>query len=200
MAGKGGYTAAFQNIYSVPSPAPPEEHNVSIESLHVIAQCLQYQRHKVDGIVQANEFLTSTKTDVMVQLAQLTSAMGDMQAKIKTLSSTTTKPKMRYYCWICDSNPKHGSRQLPTKRFGHREKSYHRNSMEGGEKFCECQSGAIIDKPKIILFQISITYNIKTPKNSPFNKNLAISDYGANIHFTNRETLTMAPIKCSRTS
>ena len=34
-AGKGGYTAAVKNIYSVP-PTPPEEHHKAIDSINTI--------------------------------------------------------------------------------------------------------------------------------------------------------------------
>ena len=40
--GKGGYTAAVQNIYGVPPP-PPEEHHKAINDLHTIFQVMQTQ-------------------------------------------------------------------------------------------------------------------------------------------------------------
>ena len=39
-AGKGGYTAAVQNIHGV-SPRPPEEHHEAIENLNTIIQVIQ---------------------------------------------------------------------------------------------------------------------------------------------------------------
>ena len=90
--GKGGYTAAVKNIYEVPPSDPLEEHNEAIESLHAIAQGMQDQRHEMDGLAQANSFLTSSNTAVMTQL---TAAMWDMQEHMKKLS---TKPKRKYCC------------------------------------------------------------------------------------------------------
>ena len=75
-AGKGGYTAEVQNIYGVSPTTPPEENNAEIESLHASTQGIQDQIFDMDGLAQANTFLTSTNTTVMEQLAQLTRVMG----------------------------------------------------------------------------------------------------------------------------
>ena len=47
----------------------------------------------MDGLVQANSVLTQKKSASMVQLVQLTAAMEVIKAKLKTLSSYTTKKK-----------------------------------------------------------------------------------------------------------
>ena len=95
-SGKGGYMAEVQNIYVMLTPAPPEEHNAEIESLCDITKGMQDQIFDMDELAQVNTVLTSTNTTGMAQLEQLKIAMGDIQAKIKTLISTTTKEKRRY--------------------------------------------------------------------------------------------------------
>ena len=77
-AGKVWCTAEVKNIYDVPPPAPPEEHNSEIDSLHSIAQGMKDHIHEMDWLAQAKAVLTSTNTALMTQLAQLTSAIGDM--------------------------------------------------------------------------------------------------------------------------
>ena len=71
--------------------------------------------------------------------------------------------------------------------------------MGGSEKGCELRFGAIVDKPKISLPKISLTYNIETPYNSPFNTNIVILYYGDNIHFSNIATPITALVKCEHT-
>ena len=55
-------------------------------------------------MAQSNAVLTSSNSSVVTQLAQMTVTMYDMQAQIKKLSSTTTKPtrtNIQYNSWIC---------------------------------------------------------------------------------------------------
>ena len=84
--GKGGYTTAVQNIYSVPTP-PLEEHNKVIDHINTIFQGIQMQSHELEGLSQANTVLASSNIAVMVQLAQINVTMNDMQAQLKTLSA-----------------------------------------------------------------------------------------------------------------
>ena len=55
-AGKGGYTAAVQNIYGVPSP-PPEEHHDMIDHINTISQGMQTQSYELEVLTQANAVL-----------------------------------------------------------------------------------------------------------------------------------------------
>ena len=59
---------ALQNIYSVPPP-PPEEHHKAIDNLNTIVQGMQTQSYELEVLVQANAVLTSSKSEVMVQLS-----------------------------------------------------------------------------------------------------------------------------------
>ena len=38
--------------------SPPDEHNEAIEFLHAFAQGMQYKRHDMDELAQANTFFT----------------------------------------------------------------------------------------------------------------------------------------------
>ena len=71
----GGYTAVVQSIYEVPPPAPTEEHNKAIESLHTIAQGMQDQLHEMGRLAQPNAIVTLINMVVMSQLAQLVESM-----------------------------------------------------------------------------------------------------------------------------
>ena len=75
--GKGGYTAAVQNIYSVPPP-PPEENHEAIEKINTIDQGMQMQSYDLEGLAQANAVLTSSNSVVMAQLAQMNVTMKTM--------------------------------------------------------------------------------------------------------------------------
>ena len=68
-AGKGGYTVAVQNIYSVPPPILPEEHGEVIYSVKATTQGMQGQMYDIDGLAQANAVLNTTNSLVMAQLA-----------------------------------------------------------------------------------------------------------------------------------
>ena len=48
------------------------------------------QRHELEGLTQDNAVLTSPKTAVMAQLAQMTVTMNAIQAQIKTLAVAPT--------------------------------------------------------------------------------------------------------------
>ena len=52
MAIKGGYAVELQNLYGVPPPAPPENHNNKIEYMHTIAQGMKDQQHEMDHPTQ----------------------------------------------------------------------------------------------------------------------------------------------------
>ena len=88
-AGKGGYTAAVQNIYSVPSP-PPEEHHEMIDHINTIFQVMQTQIYEPEVLTQANAVLIISNTVVMTQLAHMNVTMNAMQAQLKTLMSAPT--------------------------------------------------------------------------------------------------------------
>ena len=61
---------------------------------------MQNQQYNMDGLVQANAFLTSSNFSVMAQLAQLTAVMVTIQAHLKIFSpSAGTKTRQWYYCW-----------------------------------------------------------------------------------------------------
>ena len=76
-AGKGGYTVAVQNIYSVPLP-PPEEHYEAIDNLHTISQGMHTHSYEVEELSQFNEVLTIYNTSVMSQLAHINVTMNTM--------------------------------------------------------------------------------------------------------------------------
>ena len=56
---------------------------------------MQNQRQEMDGLAQVNVVLTSTNMEVLTQLAQLTTAIGEMQEQIKKLYKNT-KPRRKY--------------------------------------------------------------------------------------------------------
>ena len=58
-AGKGGYTAAVQNIHGV-SPPPQEEHHGAVYNLNTIYQVMQTQSYELEGLAQANAVLISS--------------------------------------------------------------------------------------------------------------------------------------------
>ena len=84
---------------------------------------MQDQRQDIYGLAQENSFLTSPNTVVMLQLAQLTVAMGEIQEQIKKLTSNK-KTKRKYYCWGCSRNLKHSSRKFPNKMDGHKDEAH----------------------------------------------------------------------------
>ena len=84
---------------------------------------MQDQRQYIDGLAQENSFLTSPNMVVMLQLAQLTVAMGEIQEQIKKLTSNK-KTKRKYYCWGCSRNLKHSSRHFPNKMDGHKDEAH----------------------------------------------------------------------------
>ena len=68
--GKGGYIAAVQNIFGVQT-FPPEEHHKAINRITTIFKGIQTQTYDLEGLVQANAFLTSSNSSVMAQLAHM---------------------------------------------------------------------------------------------------------------------------------
>ena len=122
--GKGGYILAVENIYSIPPP-PPEEHHKMIDNLNTIVLGIQTQICNLEGLAQANAILTSSKSAVMVKLAQTTVTVNAMQVQLKTLSLTTTNPTRthrKFYCWICGRNFSHGSKTCSGNKTGQRRK------------------------------------------------------------------------------
>ena len=63
-----------------------EEHHQSIELFQAISELMQNQRYNMEGMTQANTVMTRSKSAVMEQYAQLTAAMGAMQAHLNILS------------------------------------------------------------------------------------------------------------------
>ena len=147
----------------------------------------------MDGLAQLNAILTSTNTAVMAQLVKITESMGEIQEQIKTLS-TNTEPNSKYYCWIISRKLKHGRQHFPTNSSGYKDEAHYINRVGGSNKVCKWGLRTIVDKPKI-----SLTYNIESQPDSPFNTNLAILDTGDNMHLYNRETPIMSIVKFEHT-
>ena len=70
---------SVQNIYCVPPPPQEENHEV-IESTKKTVQGIQTQSYEMEGMAQANEVLTSSKSLVMEQLEHMTLKMNAIQA------------------------------------------------------------------------------------------------------------------------
>ena len=77
-AGKGGYTATVQKIYSAPPPSP-EEHHEAIEDIKKIVQGMRTQGYELEGLAQANAVLTSSNYAVTAQVAHMTVTMNAIQ-------------------------------------------------------------------------------------------------------------------------
>ena len=134
--GKGGYKAAVQNIYGVTHPYP-EEHHEAIDHIKKIFQRMQIQIHKLEGLAQANEFLTRSKTAVMAQLAHINVTMNAMQAQLKTLATVPTnqtRSKRKYYCLSCGSNYTNESKTCSSKKSGHQDEAYYKKRLGGNKK------------------------------------------------------------------
>ena len=74
---------------------------------------MQIQVYKLEGLAQANVFLTSSNSEAMAQLSQMNVTMNAIQVQLKTLASAQTNqasPKKKHYYWICGSNYNHGSK------------------------------------------------------------------------------------------
>ena len=116
-----GFSPFSPLIFGKLPPAQPEEHNAEIGSLHAITQGIHDKRYEMDGLVQAKSVPISTYTAIMAQLVQLTADIGETQAQIKTLASTTPKTKNIYKCWSCGINIKQGSWHLPANNSGNKD-------------------------------------------------------------------------------
>ena len=81
-AGRGRYKAEVQNIYGV-LPPPLEEHHEAINNLNNIVQGMKKQSYKLEGLEQANSLLTSSNSDVMSQLAEMTVTVNAIQKQLK---------------------------------------------------------------------------------------------------------------------
>ena len=60
---------------------------------------MQMKSYDLEGLAQANTFLTSSKSAVMAQLAHLNVTMNTMQAQLKTLlldTKNSTRTKMKF--------------------------------------------------------------------------------------------------------
>ena len=157
---------------------------------------MQTQSYELEGLAQANAFLTSSNSWFMKTFAHTNVTMNAMQAHLKTLSLTITNPtrtKIKFYCRISGNNFTHGSKTCSDKKTGHKEEAYRKNLLGGSEKRCEWPLGAIINKIVISNPKISLINCIRTPQNYPSNNMLAIADSGANIHLE-KFTTTMAPV------
>ena len=73
-----------QEIYVAP-PTPTEEHQEAIYNLHTIVQEIQTKSYDLEGLAQANKFLTIYNSAVMSQLAHMTATMNAMNAQLKAL-------------------------------------------------------------------------------------------------------------------
>ena len=81
----------MKNIYGVLTP-PPEEHHEAIDHINTIVQGMQTHIYELEVLAQANAVLTSSNSELMVQLAQITVTMNAMQAQLNNFSSATTNP------------------------------------------------------------------------------------------------------------
>ena len=135
-SGKGGYTAAVQKIYGVLPPLT-EEHHEAIDNLHTIIQVMQTHSYDLEGLAQANSFLTISNTALMMQLAHMNVTMNAMQEQLKKLASATTNQKMskrKYYCCIFGSNYAHGSKNCSAKKSGNQEEACYNKRLGGSKK------------------------------------------------------------------
>ena len=93
---------------------------------------MQIQTYKLEGLAQANEVITSSNSESMAQLSQVTVTMNAMQAQMKTLTATSTNPtrtRSKFYSWICGSNFTHRSKTYSDKKNGHKEEAYHKKLL-----------------------------------------------------------------------
>ena len=92
----------------------------------------QAKTYDLEGPTQTNAFLTSSKSAVMAQLAQMTENMDDIQAQLKKLtpmSKNPTRANKTIYCWSCGSNFTHGSKTSYDQKTGHKEGAYYKNQQ-----------------------------------------------------------------------
>ena len=61
---------AVQNIYGIQPPSP-EEHHKAIDHINIIVQGIHMQIHKLEGLAQANLFLTILNKAVRAQLEHM---------------------------------------------------------------------------------------------------------------------------------
>ena len=101
---------------------------------------------------QVNADLTSPKSALMAQLAQMNVTTNAIKAQPKTRAYAQTNqsmPKEKQYCWSCGINYTHGRKTCSSKKAGHQDDAYYKKRMVGSEKGCEWWLGAIVDKIKI---------------------------------------------------
>ena len=92
------------------------------------------QSYDLELLAQSNAVLTSSKSAVMAQLAQMNVIMNAMPAQIKTFSLTTMNPtstKSNFYCWSCGRNFTHGSKACLAKKMGHKEDANYKKLVGG---------------------------------------------------------------------
>ena len=138
-AGKGGYTAAVQNVYGV-TPLPLEEHQEVIDNLNTIFQGMQTHSYKLERMEQYNAVLTSSKSAVMAHLTQTTVAMNAIQAQINILSSSRTnqtRSNRKYHCWSCGINYTHRIKPCSAKKLGHWEEVWYKKILVRSKKGCK---------------------------------------------------------------
>ena len=71
------------------------------------------QNYDLEGLAQSNTVITSSNSEVMTQLSQMTVIMNAMQRQLKILSSAQTNKKIskrEHYCWSCRSNYTSGAK------------------------------------------------------------------------------------------
>ena len=92
----------------------------------------------MEGLSQANAFLTKSDYAVITGLSQMTATRNVMQAHLKTLSAaTTTVTKRKYYCWSCRGNVFLGSKSFTSKKVGHKYEAYYKKGLGVSEKGCK---------------------------------------------------------------
>ena len=69
------------------APPPQKEHNKAINYIHTIVQGMKTQSYDLEGLAQSNTVITSSNSEVMTQLSQMTVIMNAMQRQLKILSS-----------------------------------------------------------------------------------------------------------------
>ena len=126
----------------------------------------------------------------------MTATMNGMQAHLNTLStmsSNTTIPKSKSYCWVCRKKITHGRNNIFKKKV-HQKDAYYKKRFRFSEKGCKFELGVIMNKIKIRNTKISLMNIIGTQNNSPSKCTLSIADSNTNIHLANEANTTMSAV------
>ena len=94
---------------------------------------MQTKMYKLEGLAQANAVLTSSNSEVMVKLSQLTVIMKYIQAPngdVSSIVKNSTIRESKFHCWICVNNFTHGSKTYSSKKNSHKEEVYYKKDLE----------------------------------------------------------------------